>query len=535
MVNESSESSSNKVKDSIRNAIYKQLFESLDAGGGYVTKAQIISELNSHGITPNDPRLASLMDKLAEYPRDAKFKLTTFADLVSPELGLIEKTLSAELVVPDFASFAEEIESIYLQVQKTHRGKVADYIPQLARVDPSLFGVAICTVDGQRYSVGDSVVPFCIESICKPIIYCLTLEELGADLVHLKVGREPSGRGFNQLTLNQDGIAHNPMINAGAITCCSLLRQDLDLAERFEFVMEKIRLMSGGRRPGFNNSVFLSERETADRNFALGYLLKEKMIFPDHTRIDRVLEFYFQCCSIEFDAESLAILAATLANAGICPLTGSKILSSQTVKNCLCLMQSCGLYDFSGEFAFVVGLPAKSSVSGAILLVVPNVMGIVIFSPRLDPMGNSVQGVEFSRALVEHFNFHPFDSLVCADDRRDPRLTEFQDAGRSLTALCWAASQGDIIEIKHCVAKGVDLSQADYDGRTALHLAVAHGHKEIVKFLINKGVNVNCKDHWGDRPLDDAMHYGDQEIIDFLKSKGAIVGGWKKETRGRGH
>src|SRR3974390_2745752 len=180
---------------------------------------------------------------------------------------------------------------------------------------------------------------------------------------------------------------------------------------------------AGGARPGFNNAVYLSERATADRNFALGYSMREAGAFRPGTDLLTTLEFYFQGCSIEVDAQMLAGGGAALANAGVCPLTKDPVFTPGTVQSCLSLMSSCGMYDFSGEFAFTIGLPAKSGVSGALMLLLPGLMGICVWSPRLDEHGNSVRGIEFCRKLAAEYNVHAFDSLVTGRGRtakRDP-------------------------------------------------------------------------------------------------------------------
>ena len=327
-----------------------------------------------------------------------------------------------ERVIPDFDGFSAEIRDIYESTRAQEEGAVATYIPQLARVPAHHYGVALCAVDGQRFAIGDTDVDFTAQSCSKPINYCIALEEHGEDAVHEIVGREPSGRGFNELTLNKENRPHNPMINAGAIATCSLIRRETTVADRFDFVMDTWRRLAGGAKAGFSNAVYLSEKEKGDRNYALGYFMKEKRVFPEGTDLLQTLEFYFQCCSIETTCEKLAVIAATLANGGVCPLTGERVLRFGTVRDCLSLMYSCGMYDFSGEFAFTVGLPAKSGVSGALMVVVPNVLGFCTWSPRLDELGNSVRGLAFCKELVRRFNFHTYDDLVNSlDTKRDPR------------------------------------------------------------------------------------------------------------------
>ncbi|HNH74221.1 MAG TPA: glutaminase, partial [Candidatus Obscuribacter sp.] len=181
------------------------------------------------------------------------------------------------------------------------------------------------------------------------------------------------------------------------------------------------------------------------------------------------------------------------------------------------LMSSCGMYDFSGEFAFRVGIPAKSGVSGAIMLVVPNVAGFAIWSPRLDELGNSVRGVHFCRKLVETFKFHTFDStLGLLDQRIAPRRNLYESRLSGVVAFCFAAAEGDVGEMRRLVAKGVSPDQADYDGRTALHLAASEGKLEAVKYLLDLHVNRACLDRWGNTALDDARRQGHQGVIALL-------------------
>ncbi|XP_042336716.1 glutaminase kidney isoform, mitochondrial isoform X6 [Sceloporus undulatus] len=201
----------------------------------------------------------------------------------------------------------------------------------------------------------------------------------------------------------------------------SMKLQGANNAEKFDYVMQFMNKMAGNEYVGFSNATFQSERESGDRNFAIGYYLKEKKCFPEGTDMVGILDFYFQLCSIEVTCESASVMAATLANGGFCPITGERVLSPEAVRNTLSLMHSCGMYDFSGQFAFHVGLPAKSGVAGGILLVVPNVMGMMCWSPPLDKMGNSVKGIHFCHELVSLCNFHNYDNLRHFAKKLDPR------------------------------------------------------------------------------------------------------------------
>ena len=328
---------------------------------------------------------------------------------------------------------------------------------------------------------------------------------------------------FNELKLNKDGRPHNPMINAGAIMCCSLIHPEQEFADRFDHVMNTWQTLSGGEKAGFSNAVYLSERATADRNFALGYFMRENGAFPASTDLVQTLEFYFQCCSIELNAEQMSVAAATLANAGVCPTTGKRVFSPKTVQNCLSLMYSCGMYDFSGEFAFTIGLPAKSGVSGALMVVVPNVAGFCIWSPRIDKHGNSVRGLEFSKRLIERFNFHNYDNLTGLTDKKDPRRSSNQGEIDGLTAITYAASKGDLTAVQQLVARGVELNGGDYDGRTPLHLAASEGHEKVVRYFIQRGADVNLRDRWGGTALTDAVRHSHDKVVHMLKQAGGTA------------
>ena len=498
---------------------YRRLFNSLSPDvGGCVPRDELFVKLRDAGISADDPRIRETVQSLEALDKNHKFTFTEFHELARRNSSLIKKAIQDTLIVPDFPLLVSELKEIYRKVEANKSGQVASYIPQLSRVNPDQFAVSICTVDGQRFSLGDSEVDFCLQSVSKPINYCLALEEHGEALVHKHVGREPSGRGFNELTLNKEGLPHNPLINSGAIMSCSLVKPHLDIADRFDWVSNAWIRLTGKSRIGFNNPVYLSEKQTADRNFALGYFMRENRAFPEGTDLVQNLEFYFQCCSIELNAQALAVAAGSLANGGVCPLTGDKIFKPKTVQNCLSLMSTCGMYDFSGEFAFTIGLPAKSGVSGVLMLVVPGVMGICIWSPRLDPLGNSVRGVEFCKELVNRYNFHTFDGLNSSlTSKRDPRLKKNQSRIEGVVNLCWAASQGDLNEVQKLSATGVDLDGADYDGRTALHLAASEGHEHIVQYLVLKGVDLKPLDRWGGTPLTDAQRGNFESVVRILR------------------
>lgn len=494
-----------------------------------VSVGKFLEVLIRTGLRSTDPRLRETManftllkkkHKHNESIESIQLDAETFKECIHDNVVLIGRALRNHFIVPEFRQFTGKVDAMYWNSRTNNHGKVADYIPQLGRVSPDYWGVSLCTIDGQRHSIGDTDVPFTIQSASKPLSYSLALQDLGADIVHQYIGQEPSGRSFNELSLNSNNRPHNPMINSGAIAVVSLLKSGLKLPDRFDYIHRQYKRMAGGEFVGFSNATFLSERESADRNFALAYYMKENKCFPEGSNLSETMDLYFQLCSCEISCESGAVIASTLANGGICPITGDRIFDADEVRNTLSLMHSCGMYDYSGQFAFRVGLPGKSGVSGNILLVIPNVMGMCLWSPPLDSLGNSVRGLQFIQELVQTYNFHNYDSLEHSAAKIDPRRRRDENKAHEIVSLLFSAYNGDVTAIRRYAAAGMDMTQADYDGRTALHLASAEGHLEVVKFLVEKcHVDINARDRWGFTPCDDAIKFDYQEVQVYLESK----------------
>ncbi|GAA6082234.1 glutaminase kidney isoform, mitochondrial isoform X2, partial [Tachysurus ichikawai] len=196
----------------------------------------------------------------------------------SSHIVLFTQAFQKKFIIPDFVTFVSNINQLYYNAQTEQGGHVANYIPQLAKFSPDLWGVSLCTVNGQRHSVGDTREPFCLQSCMKPLEYALAINEFGTEYVHTYVGTEPSGVKFNKLSLNDNEKPHNPMVNAGAIVISSLLKPGFKKAEKFDYMIDYIKRMAGGEYVGFSNATFQSEKETGDRNFAIGYYLKEKKV-----------------------------------------------------------------------------------------------------------------------------------------------------------------------------------------------------------------------------------------------------------------
>jgi len=318
------------------------------------------------------------------------------------------------------APVQEYLFDLHRRAAKVTGGAQADYIPELSKVDPSLLGIAIATVDGKIYAVGDADVDFTIQSVSKPFMYGYALQRYGRLRVLEQVGVEPTGEAFNSIVL--DEVANrpfNPMVNAGAIAIAEMMQGD----SQGERIANMLTLFSSlaGRKLDIDKEVFASELATGHRNRAIAYMmLNTAMIERDP---NEVLDLYFRQCSLKVTCFDLAIMAATLANDGRNPITSKAVFETQYVRDILTVMNSCGMYDYAGEWAYDVGMPAKSGVSGCIIAVIPGQIGICVYSPLIDEQGNSVRGVHICKEISNEFLLHAFNNRtnVRSVIRRDYR------------------------------------------------------------------------------------------------------------------
>lgn len=282
-----------------------------------------------------------------------------------------------------------------------NQGKVADYIPVLANANPDHIGVCIMDLKGNIYKAGDYNIKFTIQSISKVISLILAIMDNGEEIVFEKVGYEPTDEPFN--TLYKLDLPHvhkpsNPMINSGAIVTTSLIKGEGE--EKFRRILQLIRSITGNPDISYNEEVYLSEKATGSKNKAIGYLMNSRGLLNGN--VEEILDIYFKQCSIEIDAVDIAKIGLFLANKGIgleTEICNPKIISTVTA-----IMATCGMYNFSGEYAAKVGIPSKSGVAGGILGTVPNNMGIGIYSPGLDGFGNSIVGYNIMKDLSKELN-----------------------------------------------------------------------------------------------------------------------------------
>ena len=296
----------------------------------------------------------------------------------------------------------EFLETQHKRIFAVKSGSPADYIPELATVNPEQFGIALTMVDGTTHAVGDCAVEFTIQSISKAFVYCFAIEKLGADRVFEKIGVEPLGEAFNSIRLKEDNRPFNPMVNSGAISCTGLIC-DYATEDPLSTILDFLSKFAD-RQLSVNEAVYDSEKSTGDRNRAIAWLLKNNKQFDSD--VDQVLDVYFQQCSILVTAQDLAVMAATLAKNGVNPITNKQVVSPETAVKGLSIMVSSGMYDYSGEWTYRIGLPAKSGVGGGIVAVLPSEFGLGVFSPPLDELGNSVRGIQVCQKLSSYFKLH---------------------------------------------------------------------------------------------------------------------------------
>ena len=300
------------------------------------------------------------------------------------------------------------VDELYDKHRTNDEGHVATYIPELSKVCPDEFGMCVVAANGLVFEAGACDRLFTIQSISKPFTFALAMDEFGAEKVLEFVGVEPSGDAFNSIELH--GLTNrpfNPMINTRAITVTAMLHARH--GERtFAHILERFSTIAG-RPLSVDEDVYESERRTGHRNRAIAHLLLNFGVV--HQEIEAALDVYFRQCSILVTARDLAMMGATLSNMGRNPMTNDSAFSVRHVKDILSIMFTCGMYDYSGHWAYRVGVPAKSGVGGGVIAVVNRQLGISTYSPRLDRYGNSCRGTAVCVELASQLGLHVFDCL----------------------------------------------------------------------------------------------------------------------------
>jgi glutaminase len=356
-----------------------------------------------------------------------------------------------------------------------HSARVADYIPELARVDPDLFGLALSTVDGTVYVHGDTRTAFTIQSISKPFLYALALEQHGLDAVLRRVDVEPSGEAFNELSLEEgSGRPLNPMINAGALVVHTMIGTPEGRADRILAGLSAF----AGRELDVDEAAYRSEVETAFRNYAITNMLRSHDTIVEEP--DAVVAGYTRQCSVRVTARDLALMAATLANGGVHPLTQEQVVGEDVVRQVLSVMLSSGMYDAAGDWISTVGFPAKSGVSGGIIGALPGQLGIAAVSPPLDEHGHSVRAVEVCRRLSSDMGLHMMDAPQPA--RTAIRRTHTVRRADGERAVVYALHGS----VQFAAAERLvrDLVSADLPEQVALDLTSVHSVNAVARRMV---------------------------------------------------
>ena len=312
---------------------------------------------------------------------------------------------SATMALPSAAArgdFRQAVQNGYTRGRETQEGKNADYIPELAKVDSNLFGVAVMRVDGELYEVGDTSTPFTIQSISKVFTLARALADAGAETVVKRIGADATGQPFNSIIalglnkLQKRPPPGNPVVNAGAIATVDMV-SGKNAAERWQHILGTMNAFAG-RPLTVDEKVYKSETDTNARNQGISWILKADEVLQGNP--PEVLDLYTRQCSVAVTARDLAAMGATLANGGVNPRTGQRVVDPAVAAQVLAIMATAGLYETTGTWLFKVGVPAKSGVGGGIVAVVPGRYAVAAFAPPLDEAGNSVRAQRAIEAVV---------------------------------------------------------------------------------------------------------------------------------------
>lgn len=399
---------------------YRELFEKIGQTKEKIMERKILeSYLKSKGFELEKNLI--MKKQIDVISKDDKIEWNSFKELMMGKKVVLQRALAGNLILNDWKTITEKIIRIYKEVaQIKDDGVLPDYITKYTEIDPNSFGISLCSVDGQTFNYGDNQIPISIQSCVKPFIYSMAIDEYGYDQIHQWVGKEPSGAKWNAISVNHELKPHNPMVNSGCLTVCALYHPEYNDSARIKSVMQKLSTYSGDKKVGFQNEVYLSEKDSGDINRSLSYYLAAKKALPKDVDIIQNVDFYLQLCSLEVTNEMLGISSATLSNYGECPLTGKRVVSPSSSIRTMQLMFSCGMFEYSGEWACTVGLPGKAGISGGLFLCVPGICGISIFSPLVDESGIPVKGKEFSKKLAEEFNWNIFTLL---EDKNETKIS----------------------------------------------------------------------------------------------------------------
>ncbi|CAG5112825.1 Oidioi.mRNA.OKI2018_I69.chr2.g6998.t1.cds [Oikopleura dioica] len=508
------------------------IFDRSKTPQGNLDRQRFIRVIRRTGLQLDDPRLDQIrrnidechnfiMDNIDDDEVHHGIDFLCFRGIINNNQEILYQAFNNQFVISDFPTFLTDIREMYIDASNIQEGHFTEYTRYLKEYHSTdEWGVSFCSVDGQRAGFGSNKQMFTLQSLMNPFLYAMSLDDMGPEKIHSIVGQETSGGQYNVIKLDDKGRPHNPMANAGAILLSSLYKQSLNKSERHGTFLAALRKVGGLKASAesslsFDYAAFMSEREDCHRNSSICYYLREKKCIDTNMDVEQVLDVYTQMCNVTVNTDSLSVLAATLANGGICPITGEQCFSNDAVKSTLSCMLAAGMNDHSGIWAFTIGLPAKSGISGGTMIIIPNVMGIALYSPKIDKSANSARAAHFASVLNAKFHFHEYDPVRL-------KSTNFSNNTESDTAqlikLMIAAENNDVNRLIFALINGFDLSKPGYLEMTLLHIAASKGHLKTIQFLINKAkVPQEPLDQNSRTPLDYAIMHDHQDVIEFLR------------------
>jgi glutaminase len=411
-----------------------------DRWGATIQMSAIEDHLRASGLAVKpDGKLDLWMARLAGDESGDCVRFVSFVNFMTKSSAedndmshnLLYRSLSGHLAVPNFQSFCSEMDTLCEAVKSEARGTISKHAIDSQLPNPSsVFGVSICTVDGQQYHFGDWHKQFPILDCAKPFNYALAVQKTGSDSVHDIVGVEPidAEGDFNFLPHEKYGkIPRNPLDDAGALAIASMLYPELDTADRFSVICDFWSGLAGCGKMSFDQLAFLREQQQQDILTSLAYMMRRHKLFTahnspskqsesGHSLLRQLLSFYTMCNCVEVNCDSLAVMASCLASAGVCPTNGKTVLDSRAAMDTIKLMFQAGAKSYSGEWAMTVGIPVKSGTQGAVMLVIPNTMGIAIYSPLVDENELSVRAAELATLFSSRFPVNLFHQLLQPHD-----------------------------------------------------------------------------------------------------------------------
>eukprot|EP00211_Chloroparvula_japonica_P003287 CAMPEP_0119130070 /NCGR_PEP_ID=MMETSP1310-20130426/7553_1 /TAXON_ID=464262 /ORGANISM="Genus nov. species nov., Strain RCC2339" /LENGTH=449 /DNA_ID=CAMNT_0007120543 /DNA_START=78 /DNA_END=1424 /DNA_ORIENTATION=+ len=421
--------------------LYEAFLRMLPVGKENVPVGKLEELLRAGGI--HEILIEQTMEAVVESDGDG----LTFADFCKLKEVVnksVEQFVLGQLSSKEWRTLTNTLQTIYEVVEKNRIGETtkASSFAKLNVMgeDKDEFIVALCTIHGQFWGQGDVNKYMTLSNVAKVINLAQAIELNGQDYVQKHVGKNPSGEDADAMSLNQDGLPHNPICTAGALVVTTLLRAEMSAAARFDALVKTWSSLTATRNVDFNNYGYLTILRDADVHQAISWLLQSAGVFPDHVQtaddVQRALEFFLQTLSVSTTMTDVAVIGATLANSGRNPFTGKRVFSPGTVQAVLSQLFSCGVGASSGDWAYKVGLPSVTCPDGLILTIIPGLGGVVVFSPRLKN-GLSVRGIEFLERLSEARSLHVFDTTK-QSSRKGERTYETE------ALMTYAAATGSI-------------------------------------------------------------------------------------------